>query len=131
MIPGEFPEALPGEVWYAAVRQLQPGVRMRWGFKWFGDERPDDLYEGEDAARIVFNLARETAGCFVPVEKIRRRMFSELPKKGAPEQCKHPIAPSIYERRSSFLIPWLPAIAIRKSLGFEHLMIIKRARMYG
>lgn len=83
MIPGEFPEALPGEVWYAAVRQLQPGVRMRWGFKWFGDERPDDLYEGEDAARIVFNLARETAGCFVPVEKIRRRMFSELPQKGS------------------------------------------------
>ncbi len=83
MIPGEFPEALPGEFWYAAVRQLRPGVRTRWGFKWFGDERPDGhLFDGEDAARFMFNFMRETAGRCVPFEEMKARMLAELPAKG-------------------------------------------------
>ncbi len=83
MIPGEFPEALPGEFWYAAVRQLRPGVRTRWGFKWFSHERPDGhLFDGEDAARFMFNFMRETAGRFVPFEEMKARMLAELPAKG-------------------------------------------------
>jgi hypothetical protein len=82
MSPGEFPEALPGEVWYAAVRQLKPGVRARWGFKWTGDVCPDDLFVGEDAAKIMFDFLGETRGRFVPIEELVTRMLSELTPNG-------------------------------------------------
>ena len=78
MLPGEFPEARPGERWYTAVRQVRPGYRLRWGFQWFGELPPQDLFEGEEVSKIIFDFLAADPGRFVRGEELKAHVLSHL-----------------------------------------------------
>jgi hypothetical protein len=85
MLPGEFPEALPGEHWYTAVRQVQPGYRLRWGFQWFGEPPSHELFEGEEVSKIIFDHLATDPGRFVSGEELKAHVLSRLMASMPPE----------------------------------------------
>jgi hypothetical protein len=85
MLCAEFSEALPGEQWYVAVRQVRPGIRMRRGFQWFGEPPPEDLFEGEEVSKIIFDLLNDTPGQFISGADLKGRVLSKLMATVPPE----------------------------------------------
>jgi hypothetical protein len=85
MLAGEFPEARPGEHWYTAVRQVRPGFRQRWGFQWFGERPPQDLFEDEAVSKIIFDLLAADPGRFMSGEELKARVLSQLMASIPPE----------------------------------------------
>jgi hypothetical protein len=74
----EISEAQPGQLWYVAVRQIRPGVRQRWGFKWFGEALSEAMIQGEEISATIFELCAENPGGFNSGRAIADRLLSRV-----------------------------------------------------
>ena len=77
-VPGEFPEALLGQLWYTAVRQVRSGFRLRKGFQWFGEPAPQGLLEGEVVCRAIFDFFEANPERFIPGGELKAYVLSQL-----------------------------------------------------
>jgi hypothetical protein len=78
MLRGEFPDARRGEHWFTAVRQVRQGYRLRLGFQWFGEPPSQDLFEGEEVSKIIFDFFATNPGRFVSGEEFKAHLMSQL-----------------------------------------------------